>query len=342
MIRAVLGMFVLVAFAAQQSLAADAQTVKQDNAMACISEEALQTTNWFQQRGDRRGLENALRNRECVIVPHGTVVSRLPTKPRIPMFANHVRIPGVPGEWWMYFQSFKSDIELEQMLNTLKKIEAEMKADQAKRERARDQSVRKRWGTIPLPEYLSLSGERIEPATLFSIVSPSLWVINTTSRDGKSRVQGSAVAVAPHMLLTNCHVVENGRDITLNQQGMTVGATVIAADPKSDRCILEAKGTLHSFIRGFRDYATLKVGERVYSLGSPKGLESTFAEGMISGLRSLNSRKLVQTSAPISGGSSGGALFDERGNLVGITTFMVKDAQSLNFAISVEEFWRKD
>lgn len=49
---------------------------------------------------------------------------------------------------------------------------------------------------------------------------------------------------------------------------------------------------------------------------------------------------MIQTSAPVSPGSSGGALVDARGALLGITTFIVKDAQNLNFAIAAEEFWR--
>jgi S1-C subfamily serine protease len=48
--------------------------------------------------------------------------------------------------------------------------------------------------------------------------------------------------------------------------------------------------------------------------------------------------RFVQTSAPISSGSSGGGLFDAHGNLVGITTFMLRDSQNLNFAIAAEEY----
>jgi S1-C subfamily serine protease len=48
----------------------------------------------------------------------------------------------------------------------------------------------------------------------------------------------------------------------------------------------------------------------------------------------------VQTTAAISGGSSGGGLFDEKGNLIGITTFRIRDAESLNFAISIDEYLR--
>jgi S1-C subfamily serine protease len=93
-------------------------------------------------------------------------------------------------------------------------------------------------------------------------------------------------------------------------------------------------------VQGIRQFSSLKVGERVYSVGAPSGLERTLGEGIISGLRSSKKDRFVQTTAPISPGSSGGGLFDSSGNLIGVTTFLVKEAQSINFAIAAEDFWR--
>jgi S1-C subfamily serine protease len=76
----------------------------------------------------------------------------------------------------------------------------------------------------------------------------------------------------------------------------------------------------------------------IKSRGAPQGLELSLAEGIISSKRALDAGRLFQTSAPISKGSSGGGLFDAHGNLLGITTFMLKDAQDLNFAIAAEEY----
>jgi serine protease Do len=82
------------------------------------------------------------------------------------------------------------------------------------------------------------------------------------------------------------------------------------------------------------------VGEEVYTIGSPSGLESTLGQGIISGLRQLESQRLIQTTAPISPGSSGGGLFDRSGNVIGITTFMISKGQSLNFAIAADDYFR--
>jgi S1-C subfamily serine protease len=93
-------------------------------------------------------------------------------------------------------------------------------------------------------------------------------------------------------------------------------------------------------ISHFKRYDQLIVGEVVYTVGSPQGLENTLAEGIISGKRELGGQEIIQTTAPISRGSSGGGLFDSSGNLIGITTFKIVDAEGLGFAIPIHEFTR--
>ena len=80
----------------------------------------------------------------------------------------------------------------------------------------------------------------------------------------------------------------------------------------------------------------LATGERVYAVGAPEELELTFSEGVISALRDTEGVRIIQTSAPISPGSSGGGLFDASGNLIGITSFYAKEGQNLNFALPGE------
>jgi len=80
----------------------------------------------------------------------------------------------------------------------------------------------------------------------------------------------------------------------------------------------------------------LATGERVYAIGAPQGFELTFSEGVISALRDTEGVRMIQTSAPISPGSSGGGLFDATGNLVGVTSFQATEGQNLNFALPSE------
>jgi S1-C subfamily serine protease len=64
----------------------------------------------------------------------------------------------------------------------------------------------------------------------------------------------------------------------------------------------------------------------------------TISHGLLSGKRTTSDRRLIQTTAAISPGSSGGGLFDEAENLIGITTFRLEDAENLNFAISAQDY----
>jgi S1-C subfamily serine protease len=79
-----------------------------------------------------------------------------------------------------------------------------------------------------------------------------------------------------------------------------------------------------------------RVGETVYAIGNPKGLSNTISEGIVSALRSVDKENVLQHTAAISPGSSGGALVDSDGALLGMNSWQVADAQNLNFAISAQ------
>lgn len=109
-----------------------------------------------------------------------------------------------------------------------------------------------------------------------------------------------------------------------------------AGDKKRDICFIRSKDGLKPVV-ATRSYDELKVGEKVFAIGSPKGLKNTISEGIISGLRKKEHIRYIQTSAPVTSGSSGGGLFDIQGRLIGITTFILKGGGNLNFAVSVDE-----
>ena len=204
-------------------------------------------------------------------------------------------------------------------------------------------------GSIPLPASVlpkrpdNVHKQALAPEELFKTLQRSVYVVAATASlaDARARdvMQGSAVAVSEHLLLTNCHVVK-GRGLIKIVQGHTVSdAKLVAADTAADRCVLGVDITLVP-VAGVRPFGDLAVGEHVFAIGAPKGLERTLSEGLLSGLRHQPGRNLVQTSAAISPGSSGGGLFDERGNLIGITTMQVSGvAQNLNFAVAAADYW---
>ena len=176
-------------------------------------------------------------------------------------------------------------------------------------------------------------GNELKPREVFERVSGAVYVVRTPEK------QGSAVAISDRELLTNCHVLDRHLTVTLEQEGRRQPGRLVAADGDSDKCVLAAGQPLRSWVRG-RPFADVKVGEPAYTVGAPRGFELTIAEGIVSSKRTRDGTKLLQTSAPISNGSSGGGLFDAQGNLLGITTWMRRDSQNLNFAISAEDYAR--
>jgi tetratricopeptide (TPR) repeat protein len=175
----------------------------------------------------------------------------------------------------------------------------------------------------------------LTPDVLFQQVSASVFVVEVVGNDGRVVSQGSGVVVAPEGVATNRHVVEHAGTIRLRQGSRTWAAVVRYIDPAHDLVQLGVSGVTVPPLTT-RPSTTLKVGERVYAVGAPQGLELTLSEGLVSSLRSYEDVQIIQTSAPISPGSSGGGLFDAQGRLVGITTFFMKEGQNLNFALPSE------
>jgi len=213
--------------------------------------------------------------------------------------------------------------------------------------------------------------QTLSPVELFQKVSPSVFVVEALDENGKNLMLGSGVAIARDFLITNCHVVQSSSSLRVSQGKQHWTARLIQAVPSHDLCELRpgASGQIATSVNeqgriifttddkpaelspvSIRPSRTLVTGERVYAIGAPEGLELTFSEGVISALRETevpewspsatsvraNPVRMIQTSAPISPGSSGGGLFDAQGNLVGVTTFYLKEGQSLNFALPGE------
>jgi S1-C subfamily serine protease len=114
-------------------------------------------------------------------------------------------------------------------------------------------------------------------------------------------------------------------------------AKLLYANSERDIAILKVNSsTLPFFACPTRTDCEARIGENVYAIGNPKGLSNTISEGIVSGLRADGGEELVQHTAPISPGSSGGALLDSNGNLLGMNSWQVTDAQNLDFAISTK------
>jgi len=168
-------------------------------------------------------------------------------------------------------------------------------------------------------------------------VMPS--VVEITVRLGNAEGIGSGVVLsADGRILTNNHVVEGARDITITfSDGRTASATVVGSDAGADLAVLQAEGVSGLTAATLGDSSTAKVGDQVIAIGSPAGLQGTVTTGIISALdRDVNigsegptsrvsggstvSYKAIQTDASINQGNSGGPLFDTAGRVIGINS----------------------
>lgn len=172
------------------------------------------------------------------------------------------------------------------------------------------------------------------PAMVFSRVSNSVVLIRAETPRGT--VQGSGVIVGKGQVVTNLHVISGATKIVVSLKGKEAIATVSATSAQARDLAVLAVDALEGARVTVRASTDLVVGERVFAVGNPRGYEQSLTEGLVSALRKEGDAFVIQTSAAISPGSSGGGLFDTRGRLIGITTKTRTDGQSLNFAHPVE------
>jgi V8-like Glu-specific endopeptidase len=139
------------------------------------------------------------------------------------------------------------------------------------------------------------------------------------------------------LLLTNLHVVEDTELVGVKLPGRSDilwAKNARGFDSDNDLAILEVEvsgvGTV-----ALGDSDNVRVGEPIVVVSNPEGLEQTVSNGLISGIRDLDGRKLFQITAPISEGSSGGPVFNERGEVIGVVVASLESGQNLNFAIPI-------
>lgn len=171
-------------------------------------------------------------------------------------------------------------------------------------------------------------------AVVFERVRDSVFVVKVSDEQNRLIAQGSAVLLPSGKLATNCHLLKDGQRLEVGQKGRYVQAKRVAGDENRDACLLVADqaGGKPATI-GYS--SSLKVGAPVYAIGSPHGLELSMSDGIVSQLRG-GTPPIIQITAAISPGSSGGGVFDSEGRLVGLSTLYIEGAQNLNFALPVE------
>lgn len=219
---------------------------------------------------------------------------------------------------------------------------------------------------VPAPAELQPLSDDVTPdervnITVYEQVNRSVVNINTKGvREGdffmfevptEGAGSGSVLDKAGH-ILTNYHVIEDARQIEVTLfDGSAHAAKLVGQDAATDVAVLsiEVSEDLLYAVQ-FGDSSHLKVGQRVFAIGNPFGLERTLTTGIISSLnRSIPGREgrslksLIQTDAAINPGNSGGPLLDHSGRLIGMNTAIASRTgqnTGVGFAIPVSNLSR--
>lgn len=187
---------------------------------------------------------------------------------------------------------------------------------------------------ICLLGVLASPTQALNPTEIFSNVKSGIVVVVAMDAKGEPAAFGSGVYLPSGKIATNCHVLDGAEDVAVTYEKKTYPASLYGGDEDRDICLLSSPELKAKAVTLGRS-ATLNVGDQMFAIGAPKGLELTMSDGIVSALRG-GFPPMIQTTAAISRGSSGGGLFDANGHLVGITTLYMDDAQNLNFAAPVE------
>ncbi len=153
--------------------------------------------------------------------------------------------------------------------------------------------------------------------------------------NGQPLSLGSGFFVRDGEIASNLHVVEGaargyaklvGQKTKYDIEGIT------AIDAKRDLVMLKISPS-RSQALSLGNSDSVEVGEPVYVVGNPQGLEGTFSQGIVSSIRDAGTDKLLQITAPISPGSSGGPVLNGKGEVIGVSVATFRGGQNLNFAI---------
>lgn len=213
-------------------------------------------------------------------------------------------------------------------------------------------AARASWGTVLVLLFSTLTAQAAPAPTppqaaptlqqLFKQNSPAVVLITQVDAAGKWTSLGSGFVVSSSgVIVTNNHVIAPDATaarltIKLPRGDVYTDARVIYTETRRDFAVLSIKASGLPTLK-VGDSDTVEVGDQVVAIGNPQGLELTFTSGIVESVRVDPDRgyRFIQHQAPISHGSSGGPLLNMKGEVIGINTFTIKDAQNLNGAIPI-------
>jgi hypothetical protein len=174
-----------------------------------------------------------------------------------------------------------------------------------------------------------------DPKSLYARCRPAVVLITTSNASGFSTALGTGFGVSDGTtVITNLHVIQGamGAKIKTADNREYDIKYVLGYDQAHDLAVLESP--VHLPQLALSDHEP-SVGDVIFTIGNPHGLEGSFSEGLVSGLRELEGSSVYQISAAVSPGNSGGPVLNQSGAVIGVTTFGMRSGQNLNFAIPI-------
>lgn len=191
---------------------------------------------------------------------------------------------------------------------------------------------------VPGNSILSIDNSRnvLSFADTLDSVLPSVVRIGSVKRNSDGEValsgigSGAVINTEKGYIITNAHVIADAAGVLVNlPDGRTVQARLIGLDTPTDIAVLQADGLNIEAVKSANS-DNLRVGDIVFAVGYPLGLDQSLSLGVISGLGRSGSggglQDFIQTDAAINSGNSGGPLLDSKGRLVGVNTAILSKA----------------
>lgn len=201
-----------------------------------------------------------------------------------------------------------------------------------------------RVGLIVMCSYMALShgspASAANATKIFDAASQS--VVTVVVPNGRTiKTLGSGVVIesssSASRIATNAHVVGTAEIVRIRADGKDYQGKVLAVDDELDIALILVRDARLPASKIYQGPAQPKPGTAVYAIGSPLGLDRTITSGILSATRKMGGTEWLQFSSPISPGSSGGGLFNEKAELLGITTSKMTAGEGLGFAVKIAD-----
>ena len=177
---------------------------------------------------------------------------------------------------------------------------------------------------------LAAEAQVFDPSRFISL---AVTVLRVEAPSGTGVLKaGTAITVAPGVVVTNCHVTRDAVSVRLARGGGLWPAVGQFADAQHDLCFLSVPGWTGRPVR-FADAGSLRLYQPVVAMGFTRGADVSVSPGEITGLHGYDGGWIIQTTTSFSSGASGGALLDAEGGLIGILTFRLRGNNDQYFSL---------